>query len=201
MPKPASAAILPADDKRLTREQKEAESAVTYIRAIPTDSHVTKPVLLAVDGEAESLRKIERELRSRYGADYRVVCESSSKAAMARLRGFKEAGEDVAVVLADQWMPGMSGVEFLTQAQRLYPTAKRALLSACIHTTLQIPFLLSTALGRIDYYVNKPWCSSDVRFHRIIAEFLYDWPKDHLPRFVEIRVVGEQCSPRSHELM
>ena len=186
--------------KRPTREQKEAESAVTYITAIPTDSQVTKPVLLAVDGEAESLRKIERELRSRYGADYRVVCESSSEAAMARLRGFKEADEDVAVVLADQWMPGMSGVELLTQAQRLYPTAKRALLVAWGDKAAQEPILQSMALGRINYYVNKPWGSSDERFHRIIAEFLYDWAKDHLPKFEEIRVVGEQCSPRSHEL-
>ncbi|MDQ3942875.1 MAG: FAD-dependent oxidoreductase, partial [Actinomycetota bacterium] len=56
------------------------------------------------------------------------------------------------------------------------------------------------ALGLIDYYVNKPWGSPDERFHRVIGEFLYDWAKDRLPRFEEIRVVGDRWAPRSHEL-
>src|SRR3712207_3959771 len=75
-----------------------------------------RPVLLAVDEDTDALGRIERELRKRYGEDYRVVCEGSTGAAMARLRAFEATGEEVAVVLADQWMSGMSGTEFLASA-------------------------------------------------------------------------------------
>ncbi len=163
-------------------------------------SRPSRPVLLAVDETAESLGKVERELHNRYGDDYRVVCESSTEAAMKRLLDLKAAGEEVAVVLADQWLTGTTGVEFLGRIRQLYPTAKRALLTAWGDNTVQEPILRSMALGLIDYYVNKPWGSPDERFHRVIGEFLYEWAKDRLPRFEEIRVVGEREAPRCHEL-
>ena len=159
-----------------------------------------KPVLLAVDGDAGSRRVIEHELRKRYGEDYRVVCEVSAEAAMHRLRGFAAAGEDVAVVLADQWTAGMSGTEFLTNVRNVFPTAKRALLIAQGDATVREPVLRATALGRIDYYVNKPTRSPDEQFHRVISEFLDEWTKVHRPGFVAIRIVGERWSQRSHEL-
>lgn len=159
-----------------------------------------KPVLLAVDENPEALGGVSRELRKRYGDDYRVVSERSAEAAIERLRGFEAAGVEVALVLADQWMPGMSGTEFLTRAGEVFPTAKRALLVAWGDRTAPKPILEAMSLGRIDYYVNKPWGEHDERFHRIISEFLYDWAKDRMPKFEEIRVVGEQWSPRSHEL-
>ena len=111
---------------------------------------------------------------------------------LKRLREFKEAGEDVALVLADQWMPEMSGTDFLTLVHGICPTAKRALLVAWGDRKASGPIVRAMALGRIDYYVNKPWGEHDERFHRVIAEFLYDWAKDRLPKFEEIRVVGEQ---------
>jgi thioredoxin reductase (NADPH) len=97
-------------------------------------------------------------------------------------------------------MPRMSGTEFLGRVRRLYPTAKRALLIAWGDKTAQEPILRSMSLGLIDYYVNKPWRSPDERFHRIVGEFLYDWAKDRLPKFEEVRVVGERWASRSHEL-
>ncbi len=176
------------------------DGTVAYKRAMPTDSRTPKPVLLAVDDDPEALGEIEHELRNRYDTDYRIVCEGSAEVAMSRLQEFKKTGEDVAVVLADQWMPGMKGVEFLARTRELYPGAKRALLIAWGDRTVQEPTLRAVSLGRIDYYVTKPWGSPDERFHRIIGEFLYDWAKDRLPKFEEIRVVGERWSPRSHEL-
>src|SRR5918997_1637216 len=160
----------------------------------------SKPVLLVVDDEAEALRKIEHELHERYGSDYRVVGEGSAEASLSKLRELVEAGEVVALVLADQWMPGMSGTDFLTRVREVYPTAKRALLIEWGDRSAPKPILQAMALGRIDYYVNKPWGSVDERFHRVISEFLYDWAKDHLPKFEAIRVVGDPRSPRSHEL-
>ncbi len=173
-------------------------SVSTYAGTVTSGS--SKPVLLVVDDEADALRKIEHELRERYGSDYRVVSEDSAEASLRKLREFEEAGEVVALVLADQWMPGMSGTDFLTRVREVYPTVKRALLVEWGDRSAPKPILQAMALGRIDYYVNKPWGSVDERFHRVISEFLYDWAKDHLPKFEEIRVVGERWSPRSHEL-
>jgi thioredoxin reductase (NADPH) len=103
-------------------------------------------------------------------------------------------------VLADQWMPDMSGMEFLARARHLFPAAKRALLIEWGDRTAQEPILRSMTLGHIDYYVNKPERSGDEHFHRLISEFLYEWAKAHRPAFHEIRIVGEKRSARSHEL-
>jgi thioredoxin reductase (NADPH) len=158
-------------------------------------------VLLVVDDDPDALANIARQLRGRYGGDYRVVCEGSAEAAMGALGGSEAAGEDVAVVLSDQWMPGMSGTEFLARARRLYPTAKRALLVAREDGSVREPILRAMALGWIDYYVDKPSPQSpDEQFHRVIAEFLDEWTQAHRPGFVAIRIVGERGSPRSHEL-
>jgi thioredoxin reductase (NADPH) len=172
----------------------------TYTRTMSSNSRASRPVLLAVDDEAESFCKIGRELRKRYGDDYRVVYTQSAKAAMELLQEFRAAGEDVALVLADQWMPEMSGMELLTRVGEIYPTAKRALLVSWGDRKAPGPILRAMSLGHIDYYANKPWGSYDERFHRVIAEFLYEWAKDHLPKFEQIRIVGERWSPRSHEL-
>ena len=119
---------------------------------------------------------------------------------MRRLRELKATGEEVAMVLAEQWMAGMTGVEFLSHTRKYYQSAKRALLVAWGDRTASKPLLQAMELGRIDYYVNKPWGPHDERFHRVIGEFLYDWAKDRLPKFEAIRVVGEQWTPRSQEL-
>lgn len=87
-----------------------------------------QPVILAVDDEQDDLERVERELRKRYEADYRMVCEGSAEARLRKLRDLKAAGEDVALVIADQRMPGMSGVEFLACVRDIYPVAKRLLL-------------------------------------------------------------------------
>jgi thioredoxin reductase (NADPH) len=175
------------------------DDTAAYMRTVPIDSRTLKPVVLAVD-TAETFCEVERELRSRYGDDYRIVCEHSAEAGMRRLEKLKGANEEVALVLAEQWMVGMQGVEFLARTRKFYPNAKRALLISWGDRTASEPILQAMALGRIDYYVNKPWGAHDERFHRVIGELLYDWAKDRLPKFEEIRVVGEQWSPRSHEL-
>ncbi len=160
-----------------------------------------KPVLLVVDDDRDALANIGHQLRSRYGEDYRVLCESSAEAALGALEGFGAAGEDVAVVLSDLWMPGINGTDFLTIAHPLHPTAKRALLVERDDTTIREPILRAMALGRIDYYVTKPSpISPDEQFHRVIAEFLDEWTGANRPGFVAIRIVGKPDTPRSHEM-
>ncbi|HEU4494887.1 MAG TPA: FAD-dependent oxidoreductase [Rubrobacteraceae bacterium] len=157
-------------------------------------------MIFAVDAGAESFPRIEYGLRRRYGIEYRVICETSAMWGMKRLRDLKAAGEEVALILADQWMPDIAGDEFLARAGQLFPTAKRAVLVEWGDRTTQEPVLRAMTLGHIDYYVNKPERPGDEYFHRMIAEFIYDWAKAHRPVFAEIRLVGEQWSARSHEL-
>src|SRR5829696_3932746 len=92
-----------------------------------------EPVLLAVDDDPNTLGRIEHELRQRYGSYYHVACEGPPEAGMRTLQDLRAADEEVAVVLADQWMPGMTGVEFLTHTRPLYPGAKRALRLLPVH--------------------------------------------------------------------
>jgi thioredoxin reductase (NADPH) len=160
----------------------------------------SKPVIFAVDAGAESFPRIEYGLRRRYGDEYRVICETSAMWGMKRIRDLKAAGGEVALILADQWMPDIAGDEFLARAGQLFPTAKRAVLVEWGDRTTQEPVLRAMTLGHIDYYVNKPERPGDEYFHRMIAEFIYDWAKAHRPVFAEIRLVGEQWSARSHEL-
>src|ERR671914_1508170 len=164
------------------------------------ESSTPEPVLLAVDDDPNALVRIEHELRQRYGSYYRVACEDSPEAGMRTLRELRAAGEDVAVVLADQWMPGMTGVDFLTHTRQLYPSAKRALLFERGNRTTREPILQAMALGQIDYYVPKPERSPDEEFHRAIAEFLDEWAREHRPASMAVRIVSDPWSPRSHEL-
>jgi thioredoxin reductase (NADPH) len=159
-----------------------------------------EPVLLAVDDDPNTLGRIEHELRQRYGSYYRVACEGSAEAGMRTLQALRAADKDVAVVLADQWMPGMTGVEFLTHTRPLYPGAKRALLFERGNRTTREPILQAMALGQIDYYVPKPEQPPDEEFHRCIAQFLEEWARDYRPASVAVRIVGEPWSARSHEL-
>jgi thioredoxin reductase (NADPH) len=173
---------------------------VTNTRTVSPDSRGPEPMLVAVDSGTVSFRRIEYELKKRYSEDYRVVALPSSKWGLKRLGEFKAAGEEVALVLADQWMPDMRGTEFLARARHLFPAAKRALLVEWGDETAQGPVLRSMTLGHIDYYVHKPERSGDEHFHRLISEFLYEWSEAHRPALQEIRVVGERWAPRSHEL-
>ncbi len=157
-------------------------------------------MIFAVDAGAESFLRIEHGLRRRYGGEYQVMCETSAMWGMKRLKDLKAAGEEVALILADQWMPDIEGGEFLARASRLFPTAKRAVLIEWGDRTAQEPVLRAMTLGDIDYYINKPGRPGDEYFHKMVAEFLYDWAKAHRPAFAEMRVVGERWSARSHEL-
>jgi thioredoxin reductase (NADPH) len=183
------------EDKRPSHARSEVP-----VRDVPPDTDADKPVIFAVDAGATSFARIEYGLRRRYGVEYRVICETSAMWGMKRLRDLRAAGEEVALILADQWMPDITGAEFLARASQLFPTAKRAVLVEWGDRRTQEPVLRAMTLGHIDYYVNKPERPGDEYFQRMIAEFIYDWAKAHRPIFAEIRVVGEQWSARSHEL-
>lgn len=182
------------------RRKEEPERREPVVSSEARASSQNKPVIFVVDAGAESFPRIEYALRRRYGFDYRVICETSAIWGMKRLRDLRAGGEEVALVLADQWMPDITGAEFLARASQLFPTAKRAVLVDWGDRTTQEPVLRAMTLGHIDYYVNKPERPGDEHFHKMVAEFIYDWAKEHRPVFAEIRMVGERWSARSHEL-
>jgi thioredoxin reductase (NADPH) len=159
--------------------------------------------MLVVEDESSALERIREELRRRYGSDYQVVCEKSPQRALARLEAMRERGEELALVLADQWMPEVTGENLLARAKTLHPNAKRAMLvdwGAWAHHPTAEAILRSMALGHIDYYVLKPWRTRDEYFHRTITEFLHEWERASSGAPQEITVVAEPASPRCHEI-
>ena len=162
-----------------------------------------RPALFVVDDEADWLDRMGQELRRRYSSDYRILCERSAPKALEALEAMRAAGEEVAVVLADQWIPEVTGSELLARVRELHPHAKRALLiawGAWSDRPTADAVLRAMALGHIDYYVLKPWQSPDELFHRTMTEFLHEWARTHPSRPREIAVVAERSSSRAHEL-
>src|SRR5215468_7180399 len=116
---------------------------------------MSRPVLLAVDNDPTALAAVKRELTKRYGVDYRVICEAGAKAGLRALEQIQADGGQVALLLADQWMPAMTGVQFLTRAHRPHPTAKRRLLAAWDDSTAEEPILQAAAYNQIDDWITK----------------------------------------------
>ncbi|MBA2472518.1 MAG: response regulator, partial [Pseudonocardiales bacterium] len=113
-----------------------------------------KPVLLTVDDDPGVSRAVARDLRRRYGEDYRVVRADSAAQALEALRELKLRGEPVAAILADYRMPQMNGIEFLEEAMDLFPLARRALLTAYADTDAAIQAI---NVVDVDHYLLKPW--------------------------------------------
>jgi thioredoxin reductase (NADPH) len=109
---------------------------------------MARPVLMMVDDEPVALGAIEGELGRRYEADYEVVCAATPEAGLRRLERLKDHGGQLALVLADQWMPSMTGVEFLGHARRLHPRAQRVLLINWGDRSTAEPILQASALAR-----------------------------------------------------
>jgi len=115
---------------------------------------MAKPVILTVDDDLEVLQAIARDLRQQYGDRFRIIRADSGAAAIEATQKLKLRNEPVALFLVDQRMPQMNGVEFLEQALKIFPNAKRALLTAYADTDAAIRAINST---QIDYYLLKPW--------------------------------------------
>ena len=156
-----------------------------------------KPVLLTVDDDPEVLRAIERDLRSRYADRYRVMRANSGGAAITTLRELKARNNPVALLLADQRMPKMEGVGFLSEAMELHPLAKRALLTAYADTSAAIDAINE---ARVHYYFMKPWDPPEEKLYPALDDLLHDWTCTFRPPYEGIRVLGTRWSNRSYEL-
>jgi thioredoxin reductase (NADPH) len=152
------------------------------------------PVILTVDDDPSVSRAIARDLRRRYGEDYRIVRASSADEALEALRELKLRGGRVAVLLADYRMPQMNGIEFLEQAMDLFPRARRALLTAYADTDAAIQAI---NVVDVDHYLLKPWDPPAEKLYPVIDALLDAWQRTGDREVQDIRVVGHRFSEPS----
>ena len=157
----------------------------------------SKPVLLTVDDDPAVSRSVARDLRRRYGEDYRVVRADSGPLALDALRELRLRGDQVAVLLADHRMPGMTGIEFLEQAMDIYPQARRVLLTAYADTDVAID---AVNVVDLDHYLLKPWDPPEEKFYPVLDAQLEAWTANPPKAVAEIKVVGHRWSARSSEV-
>jgi thioredoxin reductase (NADPH) len=156
---------------------------------------MAKPVLMAVDDDTEVLRAVDRDLRKHYAEQYRVLRADSGSAALNALQRLKRRSEAVSLLLADQRMPEMSGVELIRRARDIYPDARRVLLTAYADTDAAIQAINE---AKIHHYLLKPWDPPEQQLYPVLDDLLEDWQASYRPAFSGVRVLGHRWSPRSY---
>lgn len=154
-----------------------------------------RPIIFSIDDDPQVLRAIVRDLRNMYGKEYKIMSTTSANEALESLADLKNSSDVVAMFVCDQRMPEMEGVDFLERAIRIYPNAKRVLLTAYSDTEAAIKAINDVQL---DYYLMKPWDPPEEKLYPVINDLLGDWNNDYIPEFKGIKVVGYQFSPKSH---
>jgi thioredoxin reductase (NADPH) len=165
-------------------------------------SGATQPAFLVVDDDIEIAAALEKALNRRFGADYKIIAERSPERGLAVLARLRDREEQVAVVIADEWMPRMTGVDFLRKAHQMHPAARRALLfDAHADRDSQELLLRAMALGRVDAWLVKPWEPADHHLYLRVSELLDEWVQvTGQPGLTAMRIVAEPRAPRTHEL-
>ena len=156
-----------------------------------------KPAILAVDDDADVLRLVKSDLRKQYGKDYRILSAEGGQPALDALNQLKERDEPVALLVVDQRMPGMGGVDFLEQAIQLYPDCKRVLLTAYADTEAAIKAINKV---KTDYYLLKPWDPPEEELYPVLDDLLDDWKANYRAPYGGVRVVGNRWSSDSHRV-
>ncbi|RYP87235.1 response regulator [Nocardioides guangzhouensis] len=156
-----------------------------------------RPTILTVDDDPMVSAAIARDLRARYGADYRIVGTTSGEQALGVLAELALRDQPVALVVADQRMPGMTGIEVLERAREHVAGAKYLLLTAYADTDVAIRAINDIGL---DYYLLKPWDPPEERLYPVVDDLLDDWVRAHPDHTSDLRVVGHRWSDRSYEV-
>ena len=157
---------------------------------------MVKPVILSVDDDPSVSQAITRDLRSRYGDDYRVVRATSGGEALTALEEFARRDHPVALIVSDHRMPEMTGIELLRLSKEPAPDAKLVLLTAYADTDVAIKAINDIGL---DHYLMKPWAPPEALLYPILDGLLDDWQTANADRFAGVRVVGNRWSERSYE--
>jgi thioredoxin reductase (NADPH) len=162
---------------------------------VPRATH--KPAILAVDDDPNVLRAVERDLRARYGTDYRILAAESGAQALEAVRELTLRGDGVALFVVDQRMPVMTGIEFLREVLPLQPDSKRILLTAYADTDVAIRAINEI---RLDQYLLKPWDPPEERLYPVLDDLLDDWQAAFRPPFEGLRLLAGRWAPRGHAI-
>jgi thioredoxin reductase (NADPH) len=150
---------------------------------------------MAVDDDPEVLRAVERDLRRHYAESYRVIRADSGASALEALQALKRRNNAVSLLLSDQRMPQMTGVEFISRAMNVYPDARRVLLTAYADTNAAIEAINQ---AKIHHYLLKPWDPPEEQLYPVLDDLLADWQASFHPPFEGVRVLGHRWSPRTY---
>ncbi|HEU4822831.1 MAG TPA: FAD-dependent oxidoreductase [Nitrososphaeraceae archaeon] len=156
-----------------------------------------RPVLLTVDDDPQVVRAVERDLRQKYGKRFSILRAESGQEALKLVKKLKLRNEILALLLADQRMPQMSGISLLEEVMNIFPEAKRVLLTAYADTDAAIR---SINKAKIDYYLMKPWDPPEEHLYPILDDLLDDWWASAKPPFEGIRIIGLRWSPKSYDV-
>jgi thioredoxin reductase (NADPH) len=156
---------------------------------------MAKPIILTLDDEPQVLNAVNRDLRQQYGADFRIMKAGSGAEALEVVQQLKQRNAPLSLFLVDQRMPNMGGTEFLAEAIKLYPQAKKVLLTAYADTEAAIASINQVGL---DYYLMKPWDPPEQHLYPILDDLLNEWLATVPIPYDGIRVAGTQWSASSH---
>ena len=157
----------------------------------------TRPAIVAVDDEPDVLAAVARDLRRGFGERYRILRAASGPEALELVSRARARGDQVAMLIADQRMPGMSGTDYLVEARKLVPDAKRLLLTAYADTEAAIAAINEVAL---DYYLLKPWDPPEEQLFPVLEDLLVTWEAGAALDSGGVRVIGHRFSKETHEL-
>ncbi|MBV9762037.1 MAG: FAD-dependent oxidoreductase [Acidobacteriaceae bacterium] len=158
---------------------------------------MARPVILTIDDDADVLSAIERDLRQRYNQTYRILRAESGSGALNILRRLRQRNDPVALFLVDYRMPHMNGIQTLNEAMKLYPDAKRVLLTAYADTEAAIEAI---NIVQLHHYLLKPWDPPEEQLYPVLDDLLNEWSSRHKPSFEGVRVLGTRWSPQSYEM-
>ena len=170
---------------------------MTAVVAEARSERAARPVLLTVDDDPSVSRAVARDLRRRYGADYRIMRAESGEEALQAIREVVLRGDQVAAILADYRMPRMNGVDFLEQAMDLVPQARRALVTAYADTNAAIQAI---NVVDVDHYLLKPWEPPEEKFYPVVDELLEAWQREGKEPEHKIKILGHPWSAASYEV-
>jgi thioredoxin reductase (NADPH) len=160
-----------------------------------------RPYIMIIDDEPSALTAMLDALARRFGGDYQVVSHLQVNTALGELEKIKQDGNQVALMIADQWMPEMTGAEFLQRAHIVHPGAQRALLVAWGDKDASSIVLQACSFGQMENYILKPWFPPEVHLYPLVEEFLSDWVRENRPMMELVRVIGTDPSPRATEII
>ncbi len=155
------------------------------------------PVVLSVDDDEQVADAVATDLRARYGARYRIVTATSGEQALEAIERITRRGDLLALVVADQRMPGLSGTDLLVEAKRLQPHVRSVLLTAYADTDAAIAAINDISL---DHYILKPWDPPEEHLYPVVDELLEEWQATRPRPDAALRLVGDRWSAASHRL-